>query len=349
MSWRKNPPQNSLGRTLHNKVMSPKKQMSPYAGSQSIKTSADDIIRRQFLEMAHCEWIIDPLRLLIEWVLCECRASSCASVISPCLLSESLQLLHYSLSVESLSLDDINMTVCYSAVQLKEKLVQMAKLQLSCTLLQSLLLDDYFHHCNWFQWIDWTCRSAKTVKVHIQGLPLAARFPTLLELALYPEIDNIPHAALEWIKTNSIMELEVVARVCKGALEIETSISGAYLCDKRKGGGWRGDMQQDGRQARKHHAYGCYSRTRWDKGSDNVKVANTCPLALQAPLDCDQSGLSAFLMNICMRLWQHQHVWYSMTSTPCCVNRPGSTWDKKNLIRKSSPCCDNACAWWTSW
>lgn len=213
----------------------------------------------------------------------------------------------------------------------------MAKLQLSCTLLQSLLLDDHFHHCNWFQWIDWTCRSAKTVKVHIQGLPLAARFPALLELALYPEIDNIPHAALEWIKTNSIMELEVVARVCKGALEIETSLSGAYLCDKREGGGWRGDMQQDGRQARKHHAYGCYSRTRWDKGSDNVKVANTCPLALQAPLDCDQSGLSAFLMNICMRLWQHQHVWYSMTSTPCCVNRPGSTWDKKTWLERVHP------------
>lgn len=28
-----------------------------------------------------------------------------------------------------------------------------------------------------------------------------------------------------------------------------------------------------------HHAYGCYSRTRWDKGSDNVKAANTCALA----------------------------------------------------------------------
>lgn len=25
-----------------------------------------------------------------------------------------------------------------------------------------------------------------------------------------------------------------------------------------------------------HHAYGCYSRTRWDEGSDIVKAVNTC-------------------------------------------------------------------------
>jgi len=37
------------------------------------------------------------------------------------------------------------------------------------------------------------------------------------------------------------------------------------------------------RQAWKHHAYGCYSRTRWNRGSDIVKAANTCTPALQAP------------------------------------------------------------------
>lgn len=55
-------------------------------------------------------------------------------------------------------------------------------------------------------------------------------------------------------------------------------------------------------EKKKHHAYGCYSRTRWDRGGDIVKVANTCAPALRAPLVCDQSASSAFLMNMCVRL-----------------------------------------------
>lgn len=51
-----------------------------------------------------------------------------------------------------------------------------------------------------------------------------------------------------------------------------------------------------------------------------------------------------------IKLWQRKHVRdVQRLSLPCCVDRPESTWEKKHLIRKSSPCCDNACAWWTSW
>lgn len=43
------------------------------------------------------------------------------------------------------------------------------------------------------------------------------------------------------MKTYSfIMELEVAARVCKGAFEIEVSLSGGYCCDEREGGGMKG-------------------------------------------------------------------------------------------------------------
>lgn len=82
----------------------------------------------------------------------------------------------------------------------------------------------------------------------------------------------------------------------------------------RRGGDEEVKWSEMAGKAWKHHAYGCYSTTRWDGGSDIVKVANTCALALQAPLVCDQSALSAFLMNMCITLWQHQGVWHSMTS-----------------------------------
>lgn len=55
------------------------KQMSPKAGSLIIKVSVDEVIRRLFVEMPHCDWIIDPLRLLVEMSLCECPASSCVT------------------------------------------------------------------------------------------------------------------------------------------------------------------------------------------------------------------------------------------------------------------------------
>lgn len=85
----------------------------------------------------------------------------------------------------------------------------------------------------------------------------------------------------------------------------------------QKGGvamkGWSVARWQAGLKKKKHHAYGCYSRTRWDRGGDIVKVANTCAPALRAPLVCDQSASSAFLMNMCVRLWQRRGVQHSMT------------------------------------
>lgn len=58
--------------------MPAQKQMSK-VGSWLIKVTANEVIRRLFVEMAHCEWIIDPLGLLFEMGLCECRASSCVT------------------------------------------------------------------------------------------------------------------------------------------------------------------------------------------------------------------------------------------------------------------------------
>lgn len=56
--------------------------------------------------MAHWDWIIDPLWLLTEWVLCGMSSfqlcigiCSRAPIKPPCLPSESQQWLHYSLSV----------------------------------------------------------------------------------------------------------------------------------------------------------------------------------------------------------------------------------------------------------
>lgn len=63
----------------NNEVAPAQKRMTPKAGSQTIKISADEVIRRLFAEMAHCEWIIDQLWLLFEMGLCECQASSCAT------------------------------------------------------------------------------------------------------------------------------------------------------------------------------------------------------------------------------------------------------------------------------
>lgn len=39
----------------NNEVAVAQKQMSPKAGSRIIKVSADEVIRRLFVEMAHCK------------------------------------------------------------------------------------------------------------------------------------------------------------------------------------------------------------------------------------------------------------------------------------------------------
>lgn len=108
-------------------------------GVKALKPQADDVIGGHFLKTAHWEWIIDPLRLLMACVLCECRASSCvitirarAPVKTPCLLSEPEQSLHYSLSVRWFSGFLSGMTSPpLPVIHLQERLVQMHILQLS--------------------------------------------------------------------------------------------------------------------------------------------------------------------------------------------------------------------------
>lgn len=64
----------------NNKLALSQKQMSPKAESRIINVSADEVIRRHFVEIAHCEWIIDQFWLLIEMGSCECRAPSCVTI-----------------------------------------------------------------------------------------------------------------------------------------------------------------------------------------------------------------------------------------------------------------------------
>lgn len=58
------------------------------------------------------------------------------------------------------------------------------------------------------------------------------------------------------------------------------------LSQKRKTGGEREEGRRQGRayagQSRKHHAYGCCSASRWNRGSDIVERANTCAVGLRS-------------------------------------------------------------------
>lgn len=113
--------------------MSPRKQMSPSAASHSIKTTADDVIKRHFLEMAHCEWIIDPLRLLIEWVFMGMSGFQlCISKITTSAVRAVAVVTLFTVCGEPpgvcLWMTSTRL-VCCSAPHFKKKLVQMDKLQ----------------------------------------------------------------------------------------------------------------------------------------------------------------------------------------------------------------------------
>lgn len=89
-------------------------------------------------------------------------------------------------------------------------------------------------------------------------------------MAVLPSINRLLNKAM---KSKSIIRADGDStRVYEGVLEIWTVLISVRKREgKRKG---VGDAHA------RHHAYGCYSWTRWNQGSDIVEVASTCAPSL---------------------------------------------------------------------
>lgn len=236
--------------------------------------------------MAHWEWNIDPLRLLRMAFMWTPETSSCAlehvrghqwSHRISCQSCGSCSIIHCLRSSSGVCLRMTSSSL-QSAVQLKEKYVQIHKLQLSWHRLyteNTLFLETELQRWNW----GWQLNTIQAPEpTYLYHFTLFVHIPPLLD-PKYP-----------------IM--------CQTANE-QNWRRPSWSCGSRSKGVWRcswvrreaprglgrdGEDEGAKRRERRHHAYGCYGRTRWDGGSDIVKKENTCvPAPLASPL-CDQSA-----------------------------------------------------------
>lgn len=84
--------------------------------------------------------------------------------------------------------------------------------------------------------------------------------------SLYPEKKLLMIFHAPWMETRGVICCcEDKARVRRGALERDASPGGACLPDRNEKGGREGGMKRSEMPGGpwKHHAYGCYSRSRW--------------------------------------------------------------------------------------